>query len=87
MGFQSEKAGGHNGIKLFLKHLLYIQELKSDNSRECTRDVLLLTLVVNSSLYVESTCGNSFKPFLDYFKAEKVKYWLNLPELLTDNVY
>jgi hypothetical protein len=31
--------------------------------------------------------GNfSFKCFLDYFKAEKVKYWPNMPELLTGNI-
>ena len=31
--------------------------------------------------------GNfSFKCSLDYFKAEKVKYWPNMPELLTDNI-
>ena len=30
--------------------------------------------------------GFSFKCFLDYFQAEKVKYWPNMPELLTDNI-
>ena len=44
------------------------------------------TLCFYSTLYVESTCVNSFKHSLEYFKAEKVKYWPNLPELLTGNI-
>ena len=50
------------------------------------RLVLLKTLIVNSTLYVESTCVNSFKGSLGYFKAERVKYCPNLPELLTGNI-
>ena len=51
-----------------------------------SRLVLLKTLIVNSTLYVESTCVNSFKGSLGYFKAERVKYCPNLPELLTGNI-
>ena len=51
-----------------------------------TRLVLLKTLIVNSTLYVESTCVNSFKGSLGYFKAERVKYCPNLPELLSGNI-
>ena len=44
------------------------------------------TLCFYSTLYVESTCVNSFKHSLEFFKANKVKYWLNLHELLAGNI-
>ena len=40
----------------------------------------------NNALYLVESQLNSFKGSLEYFKAEKVKYWPNLPELLTGNI-
>ena len=65
---------------------IYIFETFEIKHRLVVRLVLLKTLIVNSTLYVESTCVNSFKGSLGYFRAERVKYWPNLPELLTGNI-
>ena len=80
------KGGGWNkrgGWKIFMKSINVEGETFHFIG---SRLVLLKTLIVNSTLYVESTCVNSFKGSLGYFKAERVKYCPNLPELLTGNI-
>ena len=45
-----------------------------------------LCWLFNNALYLVESQLNSFKGSLEYFKAEKVKYWPNLPELLIGNI-
>ena len=47
---------------------------------------IVLVLVTWESFSTALIGGFSFKCTLDYFKAEKVKYWPNMPELPTGNI-